>query len=213
MRTREEAHWSSFRNAVLGLQNNLGRNHEHGHHPPVPKEVMGSTIVESEKIRSGALETNGMDNEPNSSRRKGHQSALLPDAGAANSNTLRHYSIESPKPRTRSVVAADDFLTTIPSWDSKKTMETIESPRGGATTTTTRLELTGLEQVDKGASTGILLDAAPHSSPGNTSSGIHAAQSSQSHHTAAEQQLAEVKLRLFLTEEERDELEFQLMQK
>ena len=90
----------------------------------------------------------------------------------------------------------------------------LSSPRSDESATMTtrkpRLELMGMEEVNRNAS-----KAAAGGIGGNVMSPLNNAPSHASQTTAqlsmAEQQLAETKLKLAMTEEERDELEFRLL--
>jgi len=93
----------------------------------------------------------------------------------------------------------------------------LSSPRSDQSATMTtrkpRLELTGMEEVNRNAKVRSMADAGGIG--GNVISPLNNAPSHASQTTAqlsmAEQQLAETKLKLAMTEEERDELEFRLL--
>ena len=105
---------------------------------------------------------------------------------------------ENAKPQNNAV----DELETITSWDDTRNIETNQKHQV--------MELIGLEEVNKGVYSRNITRGndlfSPAHAPSHTSHTTDAL-------SIAEQQLAETKLKLFMTEAERDELEFQLMQK
>mmetsp|Transcript_330 Transcript_330/g.645 ORF Transcript_330/g.645 Transcript_330/m.645 type:complete len:205 (-) Transcript_330:41-655(-) len=192
----EEAHWSSFRSAVVGLQHSLGE------HAPAPTEIGDSSSSSSSRYharRSTNIrpEEKGVpptsDDCCNSTPRANPQSALE-GVDAMNANAWK----ENAKPQNNAV----GELETITSWDDTRNIETNQKHQV--------MELIGLEEVNKGL-------YSRNNTRGNDLFSPAHAPSHTSHTTdalsIAEQQLAETKLKLFMTEAERDELEFQLMQK
>ncbi|KAL3765832.1 hypothetical protein ACHAW5_004149 [Stephanodiscus triporus] len=171
--SKEEAHWSSFRSAVAGVQQLLTglsfsdeaeMERSSGH---ARKELYGSNVNSSSASSRDAQSTK-------------------PQSGLCNERATQPYLPPQDISKNR--------------WDGGN-IEISESHR--------HLELIGLEEVDKsayGRNNHVGNELFPpalssaHSSHATTSLSI------------AVQQLVETKLKLALTESERDELDFQLMQ-
>lgn len=178
--SKEEAHWSSFRSAVAGLQHSL-------------RELSFSVEAKTERCGSAV------------------RGRLVDDA-----NSSIKYDGRSTAPRNRQPQSGSDDLCNEDAtthhhphyylikdrWDD----ENIEIDESRCQ----HLELIGLEEVTRGA-------CSMNNHVGNECI-VHPPHSSvQSSHATvalsiAAQQLAEARLKLALTESERDELEFRLMQ-
>mmetsp|Transcript_22530 Transcript_22530/g.48798 ORF Transcript_22530/g.48798 Transcript_22530/m.48798 type:complete len:186 (+) Transcript_22530:148-705(+) len=178
MLTKEEAHWSSFRSAVVGLQHTL----------------INHSSVSHTNGRNGHLPAK--DKYAHHHRNDISSSASSHDAPRKKpQSALDDISKESTKPQYQL-----DVLDTWNLWDGKKS-ETGQTHQ--------HLELIGLEEVNMSVHSRNNIVGNDLVSPAN-------APSHTSHTTIAlsiaEQQLAETRLKLAMTESERDELEFQLMQ-
>jgi hypothetical protein len=173
--SKEEAHWSSFRSAVAGLQHAL-------------TELSYSVEVKMERTSTGReLYGSDVNSSSTSSRNapRNKPQSILDDLCNENANPCDH-----PQDISKN------------RWDGGN----IEINRS----LHRHLELIGLEEVDKSEysrendhdSNELAPPAhsSPHSSHATTALSM------------ASQQLAETKLKLALTESERDELEFRLMQ-
>mmetsp|Transcript_20977 Transcript_20977/g.44904 ORF Transcript_20977/g.44904 Transcript_20977/m.44904 type:complete len:192 (+) Transcript_20977:21-596(+) len=188
--TREEAHWSSFRIAVVDLQHTLRG------YSPAP---MASRDISISHARRGSKDIRSLSNGgPPSSmklakqdhlfRRENPQSALE-DIVDVNPDSFK----ENPNPL--------DEVNHKNLWDDTK-----REPNQ----THQHLELIGLEQVvnknvfrNKTLANNLSSPAKPLSHASHTTNAL----------SMTEQQLAETRLKLAMTESERDELEFQLMQR
>ena len=181
MLAKEEAHWSSFRSAVVGLQEKLQT-----------QSSLGANVRES------------------SSKENIH-----PVHAEAQSNTKDdftftplHKDVETEEPQSAlEMQNAHHEDSTEPQDKSKSGEERDSCSHWESANSVTgelhqRLELIGLEEVNKSGEKGLL-------SPANAS--LQTAQTNTAL-SIAESQLAEMRLKLAMAESERDELEFQLMQ-
>ncbi|KAL7549278.1 hypothetical protein ACHAWF_012554 [Thalassiosira exigua] len=200
---REEAHWSSFRHAVAGLQVAL-----------VEKSSFETETKDRnsyERQRRGSLDSLAdVKSTPNTiSKHSGAQhgdSSLGQNVGeeysqsALNENSLKSDSLTEDR-----FHRGDRDLSHLP-----KNMLENNSPGGdNIGTKNPTLELVGLEEVNRAVYNKSNFDGNGISSPVTAPSQMSPASNAL---TKAEQQLAEMKLRLAMTESERDELEFILMQ-
>lgn len=200
MTTKEEVHWSSFRSAVVGLQHSLRAAHA------------SSALADIEGISHARDEVHHHDMHHHRNGNNNSSSALIQndDLGENTQSALDNdASKERTKPQSNEQDksnALDHFFEASSTWDGRN----IETNNNEAHH---RLELIGLEEVNTGdiyISSRNNVDndlISPSSEPSHTSQTASIALS------IAEQQLANMRLKLAMTESERDELEFQLMQK
>ncbi|KAL9190777.1 hypothetical protein ACHAXT_000483 [Thalassiosira profunda] len=179
LRTREEAHWSSFRRAVVGFQHTI-------------LEGSASAPEEERGCMCGADEIIISDRDVGALGGGGKPQRIARDALAGTND--RAYG-------------ADTANADVRRWNA--TVDDEQSQRSGGKHTETantqqKLELIGLEEVDKSFSGNNPLgkDFASPNAPSHASQAL----------SVAEHQLAETKLKLAMTESERDELEFRLLQ-
>ena len=208
MFTKEEAHWASFRSAVGSLQqlllvhvnNNIGDGDE------TNTDDNSHIMQDMNQLHI----TSSTSNEKKAA-------IILKPQSALDSDT---YQVEKTTHHGRTSIAAqkkNDKNT----WDDKNE-ETNQSHQNleldsleGVEETNKSVELTGLEEVNKSVHSrnNIVVGTGDHinlRSPANAPS--HTSHTTTNALSIAEQQLAETKLKLALTESERDELEFQLIQ-
>ena len=181
---KEDAHWSSFRNAVVCLQQTLSKMAETAS-PTSPEDLERSydKTVMSECQRNN----NNITQQMNSRVFTSDNESALP--------------LHRPQ----------DILSNNASWDHANNI--IESNNSSHR----QLELIGLEQVHHNNNNGWngntinIVDTDHLVSPTHGVAPSHASQATNVL-SIAEQQLAETRLKLAMTESERDELEFQLIQ-
>lgn len=224
--TREEAHWSSFRSAVIAFQDTLGdqqssartdNEDDNGRHDTRPgnnnrrpEKKSGRPISENSSMHQHNRFSTPIKNaeKDDSIQRKHPQSRLYNNDNIADiPNSIACQEKSDPQNNNNAVDKPP--LDPRNPWEDDNT---ILEPEIGQQH---HLELIGLEEVNKGAySRNIITTGGNHniaaSSPANT-------QLSHASHTTialsmAEHELAEMKLKLAMTESERDELEFKLMQ-
>ena len=191
MLTKEDTHWSSFRNAVVCLQQTLSK----------VAETASPTSQED-------LERSEDKNDMNECQR--------------NNNAITQQMCSAREPLFMSVADAcndsaphlyrpQDILSNNTSWDHANN---IIEPNN---LSHRQLELIGLEQVHHNNNNGwngntiSIVDTDHLVSPTHGVAPSHASQATNVL-SIAEQQLAETRLKLAMTESERDELEFQLIQ-
>jgi hypothetical protein len=193
---REEAHWSSFRSAVVSFQQSL---EEHSRAPTT--ENRGSSGRHAERSSDIA------DIRPEEKACPPARDGNCVSCREENSRFVSEGTPTSPKKSTKDTKKEHHKAKTIinDSWDRENTTSTNQVHHQHQ-----QLELIGLEEVDKDVNKN-KARCSEFLSPANELS-----QTSHTDHTSAlsiaEQRLAEVKLKLSMTEAERDELEFQLMQ-
>ncbi|KAL7536375.1 hypothetical protein ACHAXR_010634 [Thalassiosira sp. AJA248-18] len=194
--TREEAHWSSFRSAVLDLQHMMLSEHS-----SVPTETEENSKNERRGGNDHLPERNGIpppDEDIQRHRKNGYSSSL--------SSSKQKTARETPQSALDGIGMKEDAYNenTKPesgSWDGASIETKHQSHQ--------HLELIGLEEVNKIMYSRNNTVGSDLISPANAPS--HASHTTNAL-SIAEQQLAETKLKLAMTESERDELEFQLMQ-
>ena len=183
MVTREEAHWSSFRSAIAGLQRTLRTQ---------APSALGDAECDGDDPRvidkTGYISTDNHDakrnhKDGNSSRQMNH--ARTEGEKRQSNRPQKEFNLPKDELGTSNMIMNDSNDT------------------GTEKEANNRLELIGLDEVN--TDNDLILSPAS------------AAPSHTSHDTAsalsmAEQQLAELRLKLAMTESERDELEFRLMQ-
>ncbi len=193
MLTKEEAHWLSFRSAVFGIQSSLAEQVQ-----PQANDSLANRGDEGPDHMNNNTQQNteGITASADASRHdeviREPQSATLNDS--TNNNEPTSQSNEKGK-----TSAGGDNEAIYNSWEDASNMQKEQCQH---------LELIGLEEVNKSAnSRNNTLNAlvSPANAPSHTSHTTNAL-------SIAEQQLAETRLKLAMTESERDELEFQLMQ-
>ena len=207
MFTKEEAHWASFRSAVGSLQqlllvhinNNLGDGDE-------TNTDDNSNMRDANQLHISSSTSN----EKKTARMIKSQSAL--DDTYQVDKTTHQYG-------TTSIAAQEKHDNNLVNDENDETNQShqnleLNSLEGGEETNKS-VELTGLEEVNKSVHSrnNIALGTGDHinlRSPANAPS--HTSHTTTNALSIAEQQLAETKLKLALTESERDELEFQLIQ-
>ena len=204
MFTKEEAHWASFRSAVGSLQqlllvhvnNNIGDGDE--------------TNTDDNSNMQDVNQLHISSNEKQTARIMKPQSAL--DDTYQVDKTTHQYG-------TTSIAAQEKHDNNLVNDENDETNQShqnleLNSLEGGEETNKS-VELTGLEEVNKSVHSrnNIVVGTGDHinlRSPANAPS--HTSHTTTNALSIAEQQLAETKLKLALTESERDELEFQLIQ-
>ena len=196
MFTKEEAHWASFRCAVGSLQqlllvhvnNNIGDGDEtntddNSNMQDVNQLHISSNEKKTARIINQVDKTTHQYGTTSIAAQEKHDNNLVNDENTDETNQS-HQNLE------------------------------LNSLEGGEETNKS-VELTGLEEVNKSVHSrnNIVLGTGDHinlRSPANAPS--HTSHTTTNALSIAEQQLAETKLKLALTESERDELEFQLIQ-
>ena len=207
MFTKEEAHWASFRSAVGSLQqlllvhvnNNIGDGDE-------TNTDDNSNMRDANQLHISSSTSN----EKKTARMIKSQSAL--DDTYQVDKTTHQYgttSIAAQEKHDNNLVNDENDETN----QSHQNLELNSLEEGKETNKS--VELTGLEEVNKSVHSrnNIVLGTGDHinlRSPANAPS--HTSHTTTNALSIAEQQLAETKLKLALTESERDELEFQLIQ-
>ena len=211
MFTKEEAHWASFRSAVGSLQqlllvhvnNNIGDGDE-------TNTDDNSNMRDANQLHISSSTSN----EKKTARMIKSQSAL--DDTYQVDKTTHQYgttSIAAQEKNGNNWVNDENTDENDETNQSHQNLE-LNSLEGGEETNKS-VELTGLEEVNKSVHSrnNIALGTGDHinlRSPANAPS--HTSHTTTNALSIAEQQLAETKLKLALTESERDELEFQLIQ-
>lgn len=225
--TKEEAHWISFRSAVVGLQDIILSEKENSSSSPLhhdDRRGVADTIRENNankndfplsKAKGYTKHKNGDDGEPSlPADDKNNFTRQTPPTHSSNVCIIPETNRED---HTQSKHQSD-------SWDGRS-IETETEAKSNQPHQ--QLELIGLEKVNNNSgldeNNNHNIDGIVGSGNGNSiSSGVnllmsplnapsHASQTTNAL-SIAEQQLAETKLKLAMTESERDELEFQLMQ-
>ena len=204
MFTKEEAHWASFRSAVGSLQqlllvhvnNNIGDGDE--------------TNTDDNSNMQDVNQLHISSNEKQTARIMKPQSAL--DDTYQVDKTTHQYG-------TTSIAAQEKHDNNLVNDENDETNQShqnleLNSLEGGEETNKS-VELTGLEEVNKSVHSrnNIVVGTGDHinlRSPANAPT--HTSHTTTNALSIAEQQLAETRLRLAMTESERDELEFQLIQ-
>ena len=206
MFTKEEAHWASFRSAVGSLQqllvhvnNNIGEGDE------------TNTIDNGNMQGMNQLHINSStSNEKKTARIINPQSALDDTYQDKITQITHEYGTTSIAAQQRNDKNSWDEANETNQSHPNLELNSLEEGED----TNRSVELTGLEEVNRSVHSrnNIVLGTGDHinlTSPAN-------APSHTSHTTTmlsqAEQQLAETRLKLAMTESERDELEFQLIQ-
>ncbi|KAL3757279.1 hypothetical protein ACHAWU_008440 [Discostella pseudostelligera] len=190
MLTKEEVHWSSFRSAVVCLQHTLSKVAQVSPRATLPDDV--------EHITDSTTDENSRQGSNNSAYRRidsDHEPQSALDNDGYN-ETASH------------LFQPQYIISNSTQWGDTNNIETNSSHR--------QLELIGLEQVHNNNNSwnGIAVDIIDTD---HLISPTHGGVPSHASHTTnalsiAEQQLAETRLKLAMTESERDELEFQLIQ-
>ena len=194
MITKEEAHWSSFRSAVFAIQSTLAQQPSGA--PQANKLAnIGSKSPDhiNDNMQRNTEDTTGSAASRHDEVIRESQSAML-DA-TSNKTTPQSNELDTTN-------MGVDNEETCDSWEDTNNNTQAQSHR--------QLELVGLEEVNKSANSrnntlGNNALISPANAPSHTSHTTNAL-------SVAEQQLAETRLKLAMTEAERDELEFQLMQ-
>jgi len=211
MLTKEEAHWNSFRIAVGSLQQTLLESN-----PPQLSDYVRNGSRDSRC--SNHTDGRGIIGIHEQSRDKRHntktsisnsQSSIIDDTSCQEKNS-------SSMPKHQNVISKSSNKT----WDDRhdETSQRHENKdlEINSLEVNTDVILTGLEEVSKnvlhsnnnmivgGGTTNNLI------SPTNATS--HASHTTMNALSVAEQSLVETRLKLAMTESERDELEFQLIQ-
>lgn len=206
----EEAHWSSFRGEVLQLQQalvqSLLENNGNGCSSSTRPVKTSPDIINSKK-GDVACDIGGQtDIKPMIGKKIIDSSA---DENGTASNNNSHGMPQSHPPLSPLEEVGDDFESISHGEHDIKTYST----------QTRHLELIGMEEVDRSiCSVNNKTNLSSHdntnnyNNPTNTNAMSHASQNTNAL-SIATQELAEMKLKLALTESERDELEFELMQK
>ena len=208
MFTKEEAHWSSFRNAVSSLQQTLL---ESSVHPP----KLSDDIIGNRDRCNNHTDGSGIIRIQEQNRNKSHttktsisnsQSSIIDDTCQENSCSMPKYQNVISKSSNK---AWDDkHDETSQRYENNDLINSLEE--------NTDVILTGLEEVNKSvlhSSNNMIVGGGTNNnliSPTNATS--HASHTTMNALSVAEQSLVETRLKLAMTESERDELEFQLIQ-
>ena len=206
MFTKEEAHWASFRSAVGSLQqlllvhvnNNIGDGDE-------TNTDDNSNMRDANQLHISSSTSN----EKKTARMIKSQSALDDTYQDKTTHQYGTTSIAAQEKHDNNLVNDENDETN----QSHQNLELNSLEEGKETNKS--VELTGLEEVNKSVHSrnNIVVGTGDHinlRSPANAPS--HTSHTTTNALSIAEQQLAETKLKLALTESERDELEFQLIQ-
>mmetsp|Transcript_4128 Transcript_4128/g.9270 ORF Transcript_4128/g.9270 Transcript_4128/m.9270 type:complete len:241 (+) Transcript_4128:107-829(+) len=228
--TREEAHWSSFRSAVVAFQDTLGdeqspartdneddigrHDTRPGNNSRRPEKKSGRPMSENISLHPhNSFSTPIKNAERDDSIQRNHPQSRLDDNDnvADVPNSVAHHEKSNPQNDNNNVDKPP--LDPRNSWEHDNTI--LEPEIEQQQQQQQHLELIGLEEVNKGAySRNIITTGGNHtiaaSSPANTQLS-HASHATMAL-SMAEHELAEMKLKLAMTESERDELEFKLMQ-
>jgi len=195
MLTKEEAHWASFRSAVLGPQQTLIDQS--------PAPATSDTLESSSSSHVGKLP------EPKEGL------AFMEVEGDAQ-HSLSHSTPQKETPQSALDVTTDNIMAqdgyeentkpqSADSWDTNPNNIDTEDQ------THQHLELIGLEEVKRNIDLRNATNAGGNDLLSPARAPSHASHTSNAL-SMAEQELVDTKLKLAMTESERDELEFQLMQ-
>jgi hypothetical protein len=191
MLTKDEVHWSSFRSAVVCLQHTLSK---------VAHASPRATTSESDYVAHS-----GSTNDENSCQQSNNSSPRRIDSDHERQSALDNDAYnESASHQFR----PQDITSNNTRWEYTNNMETNSFHR--------QLELIGLEQVHNNNNSWNdnaidIIDTDHLISPTHGGVPSHASHTTNAL-SIAEQELAATRLKLAMTESERDELEFQLIQ-
>ncbi len=182
--TKEEEHWSSFRSAVAYLQHKLSK--------VAPRS--------KENVESSGMTNDGPHRRNSISIYRKFDSSHDEHLSAFNTDACNECA--SPQLRPQDITSNNNH------WDDTNSIDAHLVHR--------RLELIGLEKVHNNISWNgnaiDILDTGYLESPAHGGGAPSHASYATNALSITEQQLAETRLRLAMTESERDELEFQLIQ-
>ena len=208
----EEAHWSSFRGEVLQLQQalvqSLLENNDNGSSPTIKT----SRDKINSKRDNASLYCSQTDSKGAISGKQKIESGLSTDENDTAPNNYHDDMPQSQPPLSPLKEVGDDFESINNNEHNIKNYNTTQAHHQ-------YLELIGMEEVDRSiCSVNNKTNLSSHDNTTNYNNATNAnAMSHVSQNTnalsIATQELAEMKLKLALTESERDELEFELMQK
>ena len=215
MFTREEAHWNSFRIAVDSLQKTLLESESV--HPP---HKLSDEVRNGSRDRcSNHTDGRGIIGIHEQNRKKIHnaKTSISNSHSSIIDDTLCQEENSSSMPKHQNVISKRSNKT---SWNDKHD-ETSQKHQNNdmeinSLEENTDVILTGLEEVNKSVlhnrSNNMIVGGGPNNliSPANATS--HASHTTMNALSVAEQSLVETRLKLAMTESERDELEFQLIQ-
>ena len=214
MFTKEEAHWSSFRNAVSSLQQTLLESSVH------PPKLSHDDI----DIRNGSRDRYSTYNHTDGSgiigihdRNKGHdtKTSILNSQSSIIDDTCQEEN-SSSMPKYQNVVSKRSKKTWDDEHDETSQRHENNDLEINSLEENTDVILTGIEEVNKSVlhrSNNMIVGGGTNNnliSPTNATS--HASHTTMNALSVAEQSLVETRLKLAMTESERDELEFQLIQ-
>jgi len=211
MYTKEEAHWNSFSHAVGSLQQTLLEETVQPQHKFSDDVRNGSSSTSRDRYsnHTDGGGTIGI-NEGNRNKRHNKKSSISNSQSSIIDDTSCQEENSSSMPKHQDVISKSSNKT----WDDKHDDTSQRHENNdleiNSLEENTDVILTGLEEVNKsvlhkvGGGTNNLI------SPTNATS--HASHTTMNALSIAEQSLVETRLKLAMTESERDELEFQLIQ-
>ena len=217
----EEAHWSSFRGEVLQLQQSLVEilsDKDNGCSPST--KPVKTSRDDNNNMNSRKGETACYGSQINSKANIASKQMKIEAPVDENDTVLNNYRDFS----TKNKLPQSQQLASFEELDDDDNYESIsnDSDTGKKYSSTQPhyyqyLELVGMEEVDRSVcSVNNKSNLAAHDNDNRISTNYTNAMSHASQNTnalsIAAQELAEMKLKLALTESERDELEFELMQ-
>ena len=200
----EEAHWFSFRGEVLELQHSLAASL---FDDSEKNDKGSSSITKHIKKKADATKSSGRDKSANIDSKVTREQV----ESSTNEDELqlkyRNYQdVKFPQSQLQ--------LSPLQEFDDSNEIPDYEEHYGSTSQAQHHyLELIGMEEVDKSicsVNNKNNMSSQGYSPVNNAMS--HASQNTNAH-SIATQELAEMKLKLALTESERDELEFELMQR
>ena len=191
--TKEEIHWSSFRSAVVCLQPTL-----------LSRRLTSARSAGAESCTSAKVDVHKKQRNADRVASQNNNASAHEPQSASDNNEINGSASHENRPQ--------DMVTNNTQWDDDDdNLEKNEIHRHRHR----QLELIGLEKVRKSSSWNVntidIIDAVDHLSPAHGGAPSHASYATNVL-SIAEQQLVETRLKLAMTESERDELEFHLIQ-
>jgi len=210
MLTKEEAHWNSFRNAVGSLQQLLESESVH------PPHKLSDDVINGSRDRcSNHTDGGGTIGVQEQNRNKRHnaktsisnsQSSIIDDTCQENSSSM---------PKHHDVISKSSNKTWNDIHDETSQRHENNDLELNILEENTDVILTGLEEVSKNvlhSSNNMIVGGGTNNLISPTNATSHASHTTMNALSLAEQSLVETRLKLAMTESERDELEFQLIQ-
>ena len=207
MLTKEEAHWNSFRYAVGSLQQTLLESN--------PPQLSDHVRNGSRDRCSNHTDGGGTIGIHEQNRKKKHnaktslsnsQSSIIDDTCQENSNSM---------PKHQDVISKSSNKTWNDEHDETSQKHQNNDMEINSLEENTDVILTGLEEVNKNvlhSSNNMIVGGGTNNLISPTNATSHASHTTMNALSVAEQSLVETRLKLAMTESERDELEFQLIQ-